>query len=564
MSSTREQTHDTAGLEKVVADFPVGVYRTTPDGEFLYANRALADILGYESVEALTEKKPSDLYPDPRDRERWSRRLREEGLVRNVQLRLRRADGSLGWIRHTARAVEGPDGEVRCYEGVVEDATDLVELQKERDRERTTGRLLEAVAVASNATEEPEEAYRTALQEICGSKGWPIGHVYVPSEDDPKILAPTPIWYLEEPDSFAEFRTVTAAHAFPVGRGLPGRVFESRKPEWIPDVQEATNFDRAAAMKDPSVRAAFALPVLVEDEPVAVLEFFSPEVEEPDRRLLDAVEKIGIILGRVVERERIRGTVRRLNRELESRVEKRTAELRATVRELEAFTYSVSHDLRAPLRALDGFSEAVLTDYGDELDETGRDYLERIRRAAQRMGTVLDDLLRLSRISRRELEVEEVDLAELGREVARELADGMPDRDVAFSAPDTLPAEGDRRLLRIVLENLLGNAWKFTGKEGDPRVELGRTEVDGERACFVKDNGAGFEMEYVDKLFQPFQRLHRDDEFPGSGIGLATVNRIVHRHGGRAWGEGAPGEGACFYFTLSGGAADEGFRQEGA
>lgn len=238
------------------------------------------------------------------------------------------------------------------------------------------------------------------------------------------------------------------------------------------------------------------------------------------------------------------------NEHLEDEVEARTAELRATNRELEAFTYSVSHDLRSPLRSVDGFSAALLEDCGNQLDDVGRDYIARIRAASQRMGNLIDSLLHLSRVSRQDMTFSEVDLAQLAREIVDNLRSAHPGRHVDFVCPESIKARGDRELLRIVLDNLLGNAWKYTGKVEHAVVELNAYDRDGEMVYCVRDNGAGFDMKYVDKLFGPFQRLHRDQEFEGLGIGLATVARIIHRHGGEIWAEGQLGDGAAFYFTL--------------
>jgi signal transduction histidine kinase len=243
--------------------------------------------------------------------------------------------------------------------------------------------------------------------------------------------------------------------------------------------------------------------------------------------------------------------------DLELRVEERTEELQRTNlrlesanRELEAFAYSVSHDLRAPLRRMDGFSGFILDDYGDRLDEKGRHFLERIRAAAQRMGHLIDDLLRLSRLTKGELRPQEIELSEMARKITEELRASSGDRQVEFIIPDGLTVFGDLRLVRVALENLLGNAFKFTAEKACAVIKVGCEESEGETAFFVRDNGAGFDMEHADKLFGPFQRLHTGDRFQGSGIGLATVQRIIHRHGGRVWAEGNVDRGATFYFTL--------------
>jgi signal transduction histidine kinase len=228
----------------------------------------------------------------------------------------------------------------------------------------------------------------------------------------------------------------------------------------------------------------------------------------------------------------------------------RTAQLQVTNLELEAFSYSVAHDLRAPLRGMDGFAHALLDEYRDKLDAQGRDYLEEIRANASRMGQLIDALLSLSHVTRSESKAEAVDLTTLGRRVADQLVAADPRRRVDMVVGPDLHAEIDPQLARTLLENLMSNSWKFTGKSGSPRIELGAFDENGGRTFFVRDNGVGFDMAFADKLFAPFQRLHAGSEFPGTGIGLATALRIVKRHGGRIWGEGAVGAGATFYFTL--------------
>jgi light-regulated signal transduction histidine kinase (bacteriophytochrome) len=224
--------------------------------------------------------------------------------------------------------------------------------------------------------------------------------------------------------------------------------------------------------------------------------------------------------------------------------------LSAANKELEAFSYSVSHDLRAPLRSIDGFSQALLEEYQGKLDETGKTYLERVRKATQRMGLLIDDMLKLSRITQAEMKGVTVDLSALIREIAEAHQKSNPDRAVNVTVHEGIMVQGDPYLIKIAMENLVGNAWKFTGKEAHPRIEFGTAVGDGETACFIRDNGAGFDMAYVGKLFGAFQRLHTIDEFPGTGIGLATVQRIIHRHGGQIRAEGEVGKGATFYFTL--------------
>jgi PAS domain S-box-containing protein len=237
-------------------------------------------------------------------------------------------------------------------------------------------------------------------------------------------------------------------------------------------------------------------------------------------------------------------------KQTEEAIEKAKLELEAANKELEAFSYSVSHDLRSPLRSIDGFSQALLEDYEDQLPEEGRNYLQRIRVAAQRMAELIDDLLGLSKVTRAPLQYRFVNISALAQGIASDLKQTQPERDVTFRIAPDLTARGDPQLLKIMLENLMGNAWKFTSKQAAAIIQVGMQRDTEKQVFFVRDNGAGFDMAFVNKLFGAFQRLHTMSEFPGTGIGLATVQRIINRHGGSIWAEGTVDEGATFFFTL--------------
>jgi PAS domain S-box-containing protein len=254
----------------------------------------------------------------------------------------------------------------------------------------------------------------------------------------------------------------------------------------------------------------------------------------------------------ITERKKAEEELERYHQHLEELVRERTTNLEASNKELEAFSYSASHDLRAPLRSIDGFSQALLEDCWDKLDIQGKDYLIRIKAASKRMADLIEDMLQLSRITRMEMNIEKVDLTRIARSVIDELQKSQPRRNVEIRIAEGLEDTADLRLMRIVLDNLLSNAWKFTERQAKAKVEFGLWKMeDTRKVYFIRDNGAGFDMAYADKLFAPFQRLHADDEFPGTGIGLATVRRIINRHGGRIRAEGKIDKGATFYFSIN-------------
>jgi light-regulated signal transduction histidine kinase (bacteriophytochrome) len=274
------------------------------------------------------------------------------------------------------------------------------------------------------------------------------------------------------------------------------------------------------------------------------VEIFLQLIESGAERLFLAV------VNDITERKAAERKIRELNEQLEQRVRDRTAQLESANKELEAFAYSVSHDLRAPLRGIDGWSLALFEDYQEQLDERARQYIERVRAETQRMGHLIDDLLQLSRVTRTDMKMAEVNLSELAETVVERLRKENPGRHLEINIHPDLNVRGDSHLLEIALTNLFNNAFKFTGKQPMARIEFGKTEIDGKPVCFIRDNGVGFDMAYSKNLFGAFQRMHKMSEFPGTGVGLATVQRIIHRHAGRIWADAKVDQGATFYFTI--------------
>ena len=330
-----------------------------------------------------------------------------------------------------------------------------------------------------------------------------------------------------------------------------GRVALTGKPEIFEMYIKALNDWYSISVYCPQTEYFVAIFDVVTDQKHAEAKVQAAQAEL--QRLLNEADQSHLALLSLVEDQKLaQERINQLNVELEERVRDRTIQLESTNKELEAFVYSVSHDLRAPLRAMNGFSAALFQDYPDRLDEKGRHYLERIQEASRRMGQLINDLLSLSRVTRADFTRMQVDLSVMAKEIADDLKTQDPQRNVEFIISPGLIAQGDSNLLKIVFENLLNNAVKFTGTVEQAHIQVGAVEMDGERVYFVRDNGVGFDMEYAGKLFAPFQRLHSMQEFPGTGIGLVTVQRIIYRHGGRIWPEAVVNQGATFYFTLGG------------
>ncbi len=499
-------------------------------GRVEFVNARVEDVLGLP---------PARFYEDPglwarlihpadqaRVRETTERMLATgAGALR--EYRIRDAEGRWRWMEDRVAAERDAGGRLVALTGVARDVT---------ERRRWSRALERLVGVVQELLETVQEAgclyplvARTA-RELVGADVAALSrrqdeHTcrYVAVEGEEVGLEPGACFSLEQ-------------------GGLCGWVAAHGEPVRVADILEDARVarDQAAAL---GLRAALVVPMVDEGRVVGGISAFRREprpFSEDDERILMLLAGMAAITLRM--HDMLEG--------LEDRVRERTAELRALNRELESFAYTVSHDLRAPLRAIDGFSLALLEEEGARLAEEGREHLRRIRAAAQRMARLIDDLLALAQVTRGEMRTEEVDLSAVAREVAESLRRIQPRRPVEITVRPGALVRGDPRLLWTLMENLIGNAWKFTRGRDPARIEFGWEERCGERVFFVRDNGAGFDMAYAGKLFQPFQRLHSASEFEGTGIGLATVRRVVERHGGRVWAEGAVDRGATIYFTL--------------
>jgi PAS domain S-box-containing protein len=469
----------------------IGIFWSTlSDGTVLEANRAMVEMFGISSFEGASA---TDFYDDPGERQNFIAALQKNGSIRNYEIHFRRKDGSRFWGSHSA----GLNRKTGIIEGLIIDVSDR--------------------KAAEEALRENEIKYRTLFDSANDA---------IVIFKDGKVL---------EANRQALALFGCTMEEIKAGE-LPLTFSPPLQPNGHSSRSKGLNYIRKAAAGEPQ---SFEWKHIRRDGKPFDAEVSLHRIELGGEIVVQSVMRD------VSERKRAEEDLKKAHADLVVR----TAELESVNKELEAFSYSVSHDLRAPLRAIDGFSQALLEDYNEQLDEQGQDFLRRVRAASQRMALLIDDMLKLSRISRAELRLGEVDLSAVASAIVDEMRKMGPDCSIEFTVEPDIVVRGDQNLLRVVLENLLDNARKFSGN-GPGTVAFGKEVKKGKSVLFVKDNGVGFNMAHANKLFVPFQRLHRDDEFQGLGIGLATVQRIIHRHGGQIWAEGEVGKGATFYFTI--------------
>jgi signal transduction histidine kinase/PAS domain-containing protein len=464
------------------------------------------------------------------------------GTRYDLELELMTRNGTRKWVRTIGHPTVH-DGRVTRLHGSIQDITEQKRNERRLATQYAVSRLLAEANSLANCLPE-------LLRTLAQSEGWTFGAVWLVDEAA-AVLRCADVWSVqsEAGDRLAEqTRTLT----FGAGEGLPGEAWAigAAGLTFFPEFASAPRYPRAELARLAGYQSGLGIPVTAGGRIVGVIEFLSTTSTPPDQTLGALCEAVGRQVGLFLERRRADDAVRALNAELEDRVAHRTAELESANRELEAFSYSVSHDLRAPLRAVDGFARAMVEDFNDILPPDAREFLSVIQTESQRMGQLIDDLLAFSRLGRLPLTRHEVDMSRLVDEVLDELAPMHGERALAITVQPLPACQGDASLLKQVWLNLIANAFKYSSRTLQARIDIAGGDR-AERVVYtVTDNGAGFDARFADKLFGVFQRLHRADEFEGTGVGLAIVRRIVERHGGTVAADGAVGRGATFTFTI--------------
>jgi PAS domain S-box-containing protein len=500
-------------LSLAVEQNPISIIITDTNGIIEYGNPRVSNITGY-TPEELLGKKPSIFKSEDTPVEvfkvLWETIL--AGKEWHGELHNRKKNGELYWEAASISPIIDQEGKITHFLALKEDITQRKQTQEELRRAKTNLeiRVMERTAELAKS----EERFRTTLDNLME------GCMFIDFE--------LTFLYVNDAATKQLKKTKEELLGHKMTRVFTDLSFQSVVKWFVTGLsqQEQNHFVEEIIFGDGSVK------------------WFDFRVEH-------VAEGIFVMSSDITERVVAEKKIKKMNEELEQRVTERTLQLQIANKELEAFSYSVSHDLRAPLRSIDGWSLALLDDCAQQLDQQGLEYLDRVRSETQRMGFLIDDLLKLSKVSRAELKKVDVDLSTLAHEITQRLMKTPTERLVEFIIHPAMLSFGDPRMLEIALTNLLENAYKFTGKQLEARVEFGESLINNKQTFWIKDNGVGFDMTYSKNLFGAFQRMHKQSEFPGTGVGLATVQRIIHRHNGAIWAESAINRGTTFFFTLT-------------
>ncbi len=523
---------------KTLADAVSESVSITYNGIYVDVNDQYVTLLGYTREELIGTPAINHVAPESRD-------MVSERAIANrtdpCECLLINSRGERVEVEIHGKTLQKGDTEYRI--AIIRDLTEQKRVERELRSANEEFRILNRLISETTALADPESILDLAVDEALRIAGLEGGTICLVRPDDVLELAAHRATSQETIDDINTGN-------IKVGECLCGMCAKTGEPLILSSKEEIIDFATREVQRQENITFHAAFPLVVESRSIGVLCVFTRTDKRPTERSLKLLETMTKQIALAIDRARLFAEVKSNAEELEQRVKDRTIQLEDLNKELEAFSYTVSHDLRTPLRAINGFTEAMLQDYEDTLDTTATKYLNRIKSASIRMGILIDDILRLSRINRMEMKWNSINLSKTVESVANELAESQPDRRVEFVIKPNVIVNADANLIKIAMENLIGNAWKFTSKTDSTRIEFGTVRNADQQIYFIKDNGAGFDQSYADKLFIVFQRLVTDTEFPGTGIGLATVKRIMQRHNGDIWAEGEVGAGAVFYFTL--------------
>ena len=516
------------------------VWTLDVDGYCTYISSAIEKERGYKPEQLIGTKLDLPLtidgdFKDMPSMIDWLKKQEGKGQFEVMQTR---SDGSFIWQAVMASLIRDQAGNIVGVQGSSRDIT------KRKEAEIET-QLLKNIAVTINSAKNIEEALMIVLREICGATGWDYCEAWIP-DGNRKSLVAHPIFFLNRPE-FAEFRKLSSELMLLKGVGLPGLALESGKTEWL-DLSDKEKFIRSDLALKLGLKYGFALPVFANQQIVIVLSFLFRD--ESATSMVAVVSAVASQLGLLIERKQAVDEIRKLNISLEKRVEERTSELQETVHELETFSYTIAHDLRAPVRAVHGFSK-LLQSRLTNIDEKSNHYLTIICDSASRMGQQIDSLLDYGQTGQRNLQLVEISMTALLNSIAQEILATDQAKKTQITIHSSMPSiVGDPTMLRHAFLNLISNSVKFSSKEEQPQIEIGVQEMADFYEFYVKDNGVGFDSQYASQLFGVFQRLHRVEEFEGTGVGLSIVKRIIERHGGSVRAESVEGKGAIFFISL--------------